>query len=231
MNDRVAIFIDGSNLYHSLRNNFKRIDLNFAEFAKKLCGPRRLIRTYYYNVLQESIPKAEGVKEQQEFLETLRKTQYLELRLGTTKLSQGIPVERGIDVMLATDLLYFAANNSYDIAILVSGDSDFGYTLQVVKNMGKHVEVAYFEHAASRDLLNNADYLHELDRKFFTGLWTGGNQFPAARRRKPPRHRKPKSLSGPAPVTNQGAVESQGTSAEPPPAPPPVQDTPTLPGL
>lgn len=197
MNERVAIFIDGSNLYHSLKNNFKRVDLNFAEFTKKLVGQRRLIRTYYYNVLQESQPRVEGVREQQDFLETLRKTAYLELRLGTTKLSQGVPVERGIDVMLATDLLYFAANNSYDIAILVSGDSDFGYTLQVVKNMGKHVEVAYFENAASRDLVNSADALHQLDRKFFTGLWTVG-QPPYPLRRKKPRRRVPVAT----PVTN-----------------------------
>jgi uncharacterized LabA/DUF88 family protein len=198
MHDRVAIFIDGSNLYHSLKNNFKRVDLNFAEFTRKLVGQRRLIRTYYYNVLQESSgQRSEGSREQQDFLETLRKTQYLELRLGNTKLSQGIPVERGIDVMLATDLLYFAANNTYDIAILVSGDSDFGYTLQVVKNMGKHVEVAYFENAASRDLINSADYLHELDRKFFTGLWTSGPaQFTA--RRKKPRYR----AKTPTPVIN-----------------------------
>jgi len=199
MKDRVIIFIDGSNLYHSLKNNFKRVDLNFAEFTKKLVGARHLIRTYYYNVLQEPVQRTEGVREQQDFLDTLRKTPYLELRLGTTKLSQGIPVERGIDVMLATDLLLFASNNSYDIAILVSGDSDFGYTLQVVKNMGKHVEVAYFENAASRDLLNNADYLHQLDRKFFTGIWSGGQQqFPA--RRKKPRFRQ--QTPAPAPVNN-----------------------------
>lgn len=226
MNDRVAIFIDGSNLYHSLKNNFKRVDLNFAEFTKKLCGQRRLIRTYYYNVLQDSIPKGEGVREQQEFLDTLRKMPYLELRLGTTKLSQGVPVERGIDVMLATDLLYFASNNTYDIAILVSGDSDFSYTLQVVKNMGKHVEVAYFENAASRDLLYAADNLHELDRKFFTGLWTGGNQYPSHRRNQP-RRRKSRTSTTPVPVANQTAMENQSILPEPPP----TRDTPTLPGL
>ena len=120
MSDRVAIFIDGSNLYHSLKNNFKRFDLNFAEFARKLCGQRKLVRTYYYNVLQDPSQKMEGHREQSDFLDTLRKTPYLELRLGSTKLSQGVQVEKGIDVMIATDLLYFAANNTYDIAILVS---------------------------------------------------------------------------------------------------------------
>jgi len=173
MGDRVAIFIDGSNLYHALRSNLGRYDLNFAEFTKKLCGPRRLFRTYYYNVLQDPGQRGEGYREQQEFLNALRETPYLEVRLGGTKLAQGIPVEKGIDVMLATDLLQFAWNNLYDVAVLVSGDSDFAYALQAVKNMGKHVEVAYFESSVSRDLLDVADNRHLLDRNFFKDLWTG----------------------------------------------------------
>ena len=181
MEDRVAIFIDGSNLYHALRSNFRRHDLNFAAFASKLCSSRRLFRTYYYNVLQDQTQRPDGYRDQQEFLDNLRKTPYLELRLGSTKLAQGIPVEKGIDIMLATDLLYFAWNNSYDVAILVSGDSDFAYALQSVKNLGKHVEVAYFESGVSNDLLNVADYQHPLNRSFFSGLWVGRRR--AGRRR------------------------------------------------
>ncbi len=173
MEDRVAIFIDGSNLYHALKNNFRRHDLNFTEFANKLCGSRRLFRTYYYNVLQDPAQRPDGYREQQEFLDILRKTPYLEVRLGSTKIAQGVPVEKGIDIMLATDLLYFAWNNFYDVAVVVSGDSDFAYAFQAVKNMGKHVEVAYFESGTSKDLLDAADNRHLLDRKFFRDLWVG----------------------------------------------------------
>jgi uncharacterized LabA/DUF88 family protein len=172
MDDRVAIFIDGSNLYHGLRTNFGRHNLNFSEFSNKLCGSRRLFRTYYYNVLLDSTQRPDSYREQQEFLDILRKTPYLEIRLGGTKVAQGIPVEKGIDIMLATDLLYFAWNDFYDVAVLVSGDSDFAYALQAVKNMGKHVEVAYFETGASKDLLNVADNRYLLISSFFTGLWT-----------------------------------------------------------
>jgi len=177
MEERVAIFIDGSNLYHALRDNCGRVNLNFAEFTSKLCGTRQLFRTYYYNVLQDPSQRPEGHREQQEFLDVLRKTPYLEVRLGTTKLLQGIPVEKGIDIMLATDLLHFAWNDLYDVAILVSGDGDFAYALQAAKNMGRHVEVAYFESNVSRDLLEVADNRHLLDRNFLKGLW---------RRKKPP---------------------------------------------
>jgi len=172
MSERVAIFIDGSNLYHALRDNFKRYDLNFAEFAVKLCGDRRLFRIYYYNILQDPTQRPEGHKDQQEFLDTLRNTPYLEVRLGHTKLSAGVPVEKGVDIMLATDLLHYGWKNLYDVAILVSGDSDFAYALQTAKDMGKHVEVAYFESNVSKDLLEVADCRHLMKKDFFKGLWT-----------------------------------------------------------
>lgn len=182
MEDRVAIFIDGSNLYHALRNNFGRADLNFTEFARKLSEPRRLFRVYYYNVLQDAVQRPEGYREQQDFLDALRKTPYLEVRLGGMKRQQGLPVEKGLDIMLATDLLRYAWNGLYDVAVLVSGDGDFAYALQAVKDMGKHVELAYFDGSVSKDLLEVADYRHLLNREFFKGLWAGNRR---VRRRRP----------------------------------------------
>jgi uncharacterized LabA/DUF88 family protein len=170
--DRLAIFIDGSNLYHALRSNYNRYDLRFADFVNKLTGSRRLYRAYYYNVLQDPTQRADAHREQQEFLGTLRETPYLETRLGGTKLSQGVTVEKGIDVMLVTDLLDFAWSDRYDIALIVSGDADFAYALQAVKNLGKYVEVAYFESNVSRDILEVSDDRHRLDRDFFKGLWS-----------------------------------------------------------
>lgn len=183
--DTVAIFIDGSNLYHALRENSGRTDLNFGEFVKKLCGSRRLYRTYYYNVLQEQSQYPEGYREQQEFLDAMRKTPYMEVRLGHTKLRQGVPVEKGIDIMLATDLLMYGFQRLFDVAILVSGDGDFAYALQTAKNMGKHVEVAYFERNVSKDLQEVADYAHVLNRAFFDGLWWARRTAVPARRRRP----------------------------------------------
>ena len=175
MNERIAIFIDGSNLYHSLKNNFGKSSLNFTEFTARLCGERRLLRTYYYNILQDEYQWPTGYLEQQEFIDVLRRTPYLEVKLGTTKVAQGQPVERGIDIMVATDMLNMAWRDAVDVVLLVSGDSDFAYALQSIKNMGKQVEVAYFENAVSRDLVELADKKHILDASFFTGLWVGQN--------------------------------------------------------
>ena len=173
MSNRIAIFIDGSNLYHALKTNFRRHDLNFTEFANRLCASRRLFRIYYYNVLQDPAQWPETHRDQQEFLNILRMTPYLEVRLGSTKIGQGVQVEKGVDIMLATDMLYFAWNDFYDIGVLVSGDGDFVYALQAVKNLGKYVEVAYFRSGISKNLLDIADNRQLLDRSFFRGLWVG----------------------------------------------------------
>jgi uncharacterized LabA/DUF88 family protein len=211
MDERVAIFIDGSNLYHSVQNNFGRHDLNFTEFANKLVAGRKLSRIYYYNMLQEPSQYPDSYREQQEFLEVLKKTPYLEIRLGTIKKALG--VEKGIDIMIGTDLLYFAWSNFYDVAILVSGDADFAYAVQAVKNMGKHVEVAYFESATSKDLLDVADNRYLLDRNFFNGVWVVNKRRPQQRRRE---SRKGRGMSGQG--TGQGQA-GQGVSFKTP-APP-----------
>ncbi len=173
MDERVAIFIDGSNLYHALKDNIGRTDLNFSEFALKLAAGRKLVRTYYYNLQQDTVRNPDGAREQGDFLNILRTMPYLEVRLGGLKMSNGIMVEKGVDIMLATDMVQYAYKDVYDTAIIVSGDSDYAYALQVVKNEGKHLEVAYMQSHASKDILELADVRHELDRAFFNGLWWG----------------------------------------------------------
>jgi uncharacterized LabA/DUF88 family protein len=222
MDDRVAIFIDGSNLYHSVKNNFGRHDLNFTEFANKLTAGRRLFRIYYYNILQDPSQYPEAHKEQAEFLDVLKKTPYLEVRLGSTKKALG--TEKGVDVMIATDLLYFAWSGFYDTAILVSGDADFAYAVQAVKNMGKHVEVAYFENGISRDLLEVADHRYLLDHNFFNSVWVI-KQRPI--RRKPPIGKpfqpRPrfKPNPNPNPNPNMNTNPNQGSNPNPNPNPNP----------
>ena len=83
---RVAIFIDGSNLYHSLDENCKRTDGDFAALIAKLGKGRPLLRTYYYNVLRDADRNPQAYQDQQKFLSALYNTPYLEVRFGTSKI-------------------------------------------------------------------------------------------------------------------------------------------------
>jgi len=60
-------------------------------------------------------------------------------------------------VTLAVDMMSMAYKNLYDVAILVSSDGDFASACQCIKDLGKHVENAYFEKGNSWHLLNTCD--------------------------------------------------------------------------
>ena len=161
MEERVAIFIDGSNFYHGLKNVLGTAKIDFAELAKKLCAGRKLIRMYYYNVPVNRQDGEERYRRQQSFFTKLHATPYLELKLGRLVRRGGTMVEKGVDVKLAVDMLNFS--NIYDTAILVTGDGDFDLVIYGAKNMGKHVENAYFSSGHSDQLKQSCDKFILLD--------------------------------------------------------------------
>lgn len=173
---RVMIFIDGSNLYHVLKQNTDKRDLDYKKFSQKLCGDRELIRTYYYNIRQESPDNPKLAESQDRFLNALYETEYLEVKLGIWKQRGQTMVEKGVDVMIAADLISHAYEDHYDTAILVSGDADFYPALQVVKDTGKQVEVAAFDSNLSSEAARFSDSIIKFDKSYFDDLWMSAGQ-------------------------------------------------------
>ena len=175
MAERVMIFIDGSNLYHSLKNHFGRTDLDIGKFCNKILGRRHLIRIYYYNARVGQKEEPERYKQQQVFFAGVNTIPYSELRLGRlvyTNWPSVPPYEKGTDVQLATDMLAHGFRNNYDEAILVAGDSDYAGALQAAKDNGKHVEVALFGRGGtSRPLRNVADKVININKQLLKGCW------------------------------------------------------------
>ena len=154
-NERVMIFIDGNNLYHSLKHVIGKTNLEFDKFSQRLVGERHLIRTYYYNAPLNREDDEEKHRQQQSFFDSLDSVPYLTKRFGRlekriirhtlpdgTYTSTPTYVEKGVDTYIVIDMLTFAFKNTYDTAILVSGDEDFAVLVENIKELGKHVEVA-----------------------------------------------------------------------------------------
>lgn len=159
---RVMVFVDGSNLYHSVRSEYGRTDIDFAKLCGLLCNGRELVRGYYYNASVDQVREPARYASQQRFFDRLRRVPRIEVRLGTlvypTAWPDAPPYEKGIDVRLATDMLTHAFKGNYDTAVLVSGDNDFADAVQAVKDLGRNVEVALFGHRnSSRRLRDVAD--------------------------------------------------------------------------
>jgi uncharacterized LabA/DUF88 family protein len=169
------VFIDGSNLYHSLKEVFHRTDLDIGKLCQKLIEKKRLIRCYYYNAEVGVKQEPDRYYRQQAFLDSVQATPYTELRLGRLVYNNWPatpPYEKGIDIMLTTDLLTHSFKRNYDVAILVAGDTDYVGAIQAVKNNGQNVEVALFgKESNSRTLRDVADRVITIDGRLLKNCW------------------------------------------------------------
>ena len=161
--ERVAVFIDGSNLYHGLKRNIGNTHIDFGKFCAELVGKRRLTRIYYYNAPKKAQENPDGYRSQQSFFSSIKKVPFLELKLVRLVIRGGVPIEKGVDVLITVDMIRYARNNAYDTAILVSGDGDFAPALEFLQDFGKHIENAYFSHGRSDNLRNHSDRFIKLD--------------------------------------------------------------------
>ena len=173
--ERIMIFIDGSNLYHSLKSHFKRTDIDIGKFCNKLLDKRRLIRIYYYNAVVGRREEPDRYRDQQAFFASVSSIPYCELRLGRLvyiNWPNSPPYEKGVDIQLTTDLLTHSYKNNYDVGVLVAGDSDYVGAIQAVKDNGKNMEVALFgKERTSRPLREVADKIITIDKKTLRGCW------------------------------------------------------------
>lgn len=163
--ERVSIFIDGSNLFHGLKQDFSNINLDFEKFSKKLVGDRKLCRIYYYSSLPKQADNPTSYAKQQSFYSAIQKIPYFKVILGRIEKHGTNFVEKGVDVTLAVDMLDLAFSNVYDTAIIVSGDADFSHAVEVVQRLGKHVENYTTPSCKSNELEKMCDTSELIDQR------------------------------------------------------------------
>ena len=157
---RVSIFIDGSNLYHNLKRYNLRIKLE--DMIQKLETKREIIDIFYYTALLDKSYDENGYFRHKKFLEKIKNIPKINIIICNLKkiiLKNGeIHFEiKGDDIYLATELVKGAYENLYDIAIIVSGDEDFIPAIKLVQKNGKKVINAFFPKSSSYLLRNCCD--------------------------------------------------------------------------
>ncbi len=163
--ERVAIYIDGSNFYHYLKDreiSFPGgVKFNFKIFTEYLAGKRRCISKRYYTGVFRDIDgserSAELVKGQQKFLAELEKDGF-DIKRGRILYDGGRPREKGTDVKMAVDLIVGAVDDIYDTAILISSDTDLIPALRYIRYKKKKIEYVGFSHAPSFGIQKYADF-------------------------------------------------------------------------
>lgn len=149
---RVSVFLDVQNLYHSAKNLYQA-RVNFGEVVKTATAGRRLIRSFAYVVRTKT-------GEEQPFFDALTGLG-IEMRVKDLQEYVGGLKKADWDVGMAVDAIKTAG--SVDVVILVSGDGDFVPLVEYLKNHGKRVEIIAFGKSASSRLKEEADEFTDLE--------------------------------------------------------------------
>lgn len=145
---RVGIFVDVQNLYHSAKNLY-RGRVNYPELMRNLTAGRRLIRAMAYVV------KSDTAVGEASFFDALVKSG-LELRSKELQIYADGTKKADWDIGMAVDAIRMSS--FLDVVILVTGDGDFIPLVEYLKwGSGRVVEVAAFKRSASAKIQEVAD--------------------------------------------------------------------------
>ncbi|MBF0308562.1 MAG: NYN domain-containing protein [Magnetococcales bacterium] len=135
--ERVAIFIDGSNLYAAIRALGFEFDYRkLLEYFRNRC---RLVRAYYFTALGDEQeyspirPLVDWLAYNGYAVVTKPIKEYFDVHSGH-KRTKG-----NMDIEIAVSMLSMAPH--YDHAVLFSGDGDFRSVVEAIQNLGKQATV------------------------------------------------------------------------------------------
>lgn len=159
---RVGIFIDTQNLYHSAKNLYKR-KVNFQTIIKEALARRKLIRAIAYVITSEA-------GDEKGFFDALTKMG-VETKTKDLQVFTGGAKKGDWDVGLAVDAITMAPK--LDAIIILSGDGDFIPLVEYLQiHSGIQVEVVSFGKSSSSKLREACDDFMDLSenpRKYLIG--------------------------------------------------------------
>ena len=152
---RAFVFIDGSNFYHGLKNialqltndtakQYSISKFKFRAFCEWLTEAQTLIEVHYYvgQVERSRNPKVEEMYAAQQRLVGHLQTEGVVVKFGKLMRDHSRACryhEKGVDVQIAVEMIRYARLDKYDVAYLISSDTDLVPAVEEVKDFGKEV--------------------------------------------------------------------------------------------
>ncbi len=149
--NRVAIFIDGANLFYAAMQ--LNLEIDYAKLLRCLTKDRQLIRAYFYTACDS------GNEKQQGFLLWMSRNGYRVITKELIQFPDGSK-KANLDIEIAVDMLTLARH--CDTIVLLSGDGDLAYAVNSIAYQGVQVEVVSLSSMTSDSLINVVDSYTDL---------------------------------------------------------------------
>src|SRR5215217_9700824 len=222
MRGKITIFIDGNNLFHAARS--VGVEIDYAKLLNFLRGESPLLRAFFYTGVDERAERQQG------FLLWMRRNGYRVVQKELKTFPDGTK-KANLDVEIAVDMLSLVGH--YDTAMLVSGDEDFAYAINVIAYRGVRVEVCGFRGNTSPRLIDVADRFVDFDG-VINEICKAESRYASFGQQRPPqagRYAPAVQPAQPAPPQSVPAPPQPVPPAELPVSMPYVPSQPAPPGL
>ena len=150
---RIAVFVDVQNMYHSARNIYNA-RVNFKEILKAAEADRKLINAIAYVITSPS-------KEEAPFFDALEKSGF-KIKTKDLQIFPGGAKKADWDVGLAVDAIRMSPR--LDVVVIVSGDGDYIPLVEYLQNSGVQVELIAFGESCSKNLVEVVDDFIDLSK-------------------------------------------------------------------
>jgi len=175
------VFIDGGYLREEAASRWNTANVNPRNLAVRLIETPRvqdwaadrmssanalLGRVTYY----DGLPDEGGESPHRAYWRAIELLPDVHLGFGALRGLGRRPRQKGVDTLLAVDMLVGAFSGLFDIAVLVSGDADFTPVVEEVGRRGIMVAVAAVSGTLSDDLRRAADRFIEIDSQWLTSM-------------------------------------------------------------
>lgn len=176
--DRLVAYVDGFNLYFGLKDkgwkrfywlNIQKLCINLLKFNQNL------VTTKYFTARITDPPDKQ--KRQSTYIEALSLLNNFEIFFGKYQLNSwkcnkclsqfDVPNEKMTDVNIAVELLTDAFQNKFDVALVISADSDLVAPIKKTKELfpSKRIVIAFPPKRHSVTLTEVADACFTIGRK------------------------------------------------------------------
>lgn len=176
---KANVYVDGFNLYYGAVRDTPYRWLNIAEMCRLLLPRDQINQIKYFTALVTPRPNdPDQLNRQNTYLRALLTISNLTIIYGSflaheVMMPLAPPAsgyakvikteEKGSDVNIATHLLVDGFNDDYEIAVIVSNDSDLLVPIQVVtRQLGKKVGILNPQRYPSKALLPHVTFLKQI---------------------------------------------------------------------
>jgi len=157
---KTFLYIDGTNLLAGLVEifGFNKVP-TFSNILKQIEKSYKPDQIYFYTSFTPSSDKHPDIPNQirveQIFFNDVKKCKKIVFYKGYRSPTSG--QEKGVDVHLAIDIVKHAYENKYGKAILMTGDADITYPVEIVRNLGKKIIGIFLPNRFSLGISHSVD--------------------------------------------------------------------------